>query len=303
MKIIQTAIVGFGNVGKFAYEAVRNAPDMELRCIVEKSDAAVANIPSHLVNIREKDVKDIRTYGDIDVAILGAPSRACPDLAETLLKMGICTIDAYDIHENIWEVKCRLDETAKKSGKAGIISVGWDPGSDSIIRALMQAMAPQGITYRDFGPGMSMGHTVAVKDVEGVENAISMTIPTGASVHRRMVYVQLKDGACIEKVTQAIKTDPYFVHDETHVIQVDDVAELIDMGHGVHITRKGVSGGAHNQIMEFFLKINGPAVTAQILIGAARAVVKQNPGCYTLIEIPVIDMLPGDKKDIIKQLV
>jgi diaminopimelate dehydrogenase len=30
---------------------------------------------------------------------------------------------------------------------------------------------------------------------------------------------------------------------------------------------------------------------------------KQQPGCYTMIEIPVIDMLPGDKEEIIGHLV
>ncbi|HAP16150.1 MAG TPA: diaminopimelate dehydrogenase, partial [Butyricimonas virosa] len=30
---------------------------------------------------------------------------------------------------------------------------------------------------------------------------------------------------------------------------------------------------------------------------------KQQPGCYTLIEIPVIDMLYGDREELIKHLV
>jgi diaminopimelate dehydrogenase len=148
-----------------------------------------------------------------------------------------------------------------------------------------------------------MGHSVIAKSVEGVENALSMTIPTGAGVHRRMVYVQLKPGASIEKVTHTIKSDPDFISDDTHVKQVDDVTEYIDAGHGVSMTRKGVSGTTHNQIFEYSMKVNNPALTAQILVSSARAVAKQQPGCYTLIEIPVIDMLPGEKKDIINRLV
>ncbi|MCL1858307.1 MAG: diaminopimelate dehydrogenase [Oscillospiraceae bacterium] len=299
--MLQVAIIGFGNIGKCAYEAVKNAPDMELVCIAEMSD--FVDIPADLKSIREKDFKNIQAHSDIDIAIIGAPSRACPDIAETLLNMGICTVDSYDIHTNIWEVKCRLDEVAKKSGAKSIISAGWDPGSDSIIRALMTAMSPQGITYTNFGPGMSMGHSVAAKAINGVENALSITIPAGAGVHKRMVYVQLKSGVSVEKVTQLIKADPYFSHDETHVIQVNNINEMLDVGHGVNITRKGVSSNTHNQLLEYSHKINGPAVTAQILVGAARAVVKQSPGCYTLIEIPVIDMLPGDKENLIKQLV
>jgi diaminopimelate dehydrogenase len=34
-----------------------------------------------------------------------------------------------------------------------------------------------------------------------------------------------------------------------------------------------------------------------------RAAVKQKPGAYTLVEIPVIDLLPGDREKWIKKLV
>ena len=150
---------------------------------------------------------------------------------------------------------------------------------------------------------MSMGHTVAVKAIEGVKAALSMTIPTGTGIHRRMVYIELKDGYKYEEVAAAIKSDAYFVNDETHVIQVPCVDELLDMGHGVNLTRKGVSGKTQNQLFEFNMKINNPALTAQVLICVARASMKQQPGCYTLIEVPVIDLLEGDREDLIAHLV
>ena len=139
--------------------------------------------------------------------------------------------------------------------------------------------------------------------LEGVKAALSMTIPTGTGVHRRMVYIEVKDGYDFDKVAAAIKADPYFVHDETHVIKVDDVNALIDMGHGVNLTRKGVSGQTHNQLFEFDMKINNPALTAQVMVCAARASFRQKSGCYTLIEIPVIDLLPGDRDSWISRLV
>ena len=184
-----------------------------------------------------------------------------------------------------------------------VISAGWDPGSDSIVRALMQSMAPKGISYTNFGPGMSMGHTVAVKAIGGVKNALSMTIPVGTGIHRRMVYIELLDGYKFEEVAAAIKADPYFVNDETHVMQVESVDELKDMGHGVELTRKGVSGKTQNQLFSFNMKINNPALTAQVLVNVARASMLQKPGCYTMIEIPVIDMLPGNREELIAHLV
>ena len=46
------------------------------------------------------------------------------------------------------------------------------------------------------------------------------------------------------------------------------------------------------------------ALTAQVLVKCGDgAAMKQQPGCYTMIEIPVIDMLPGDREELIAHLV
>ena len=196
-----------------------------------------------------------------------------------------------------------LSASAKEHNAVSIISAGWDPGSDSIVRTLLEAIAPKGITYTNFGPGMSMGHTVAVKAIDGVKAALSMTIPTGTGIHRRMVYIELKDGYEFDKVSAAIKADPYFANDETHVKLVPSVDALLDMGHGVNLTRKGVSGKTQNQLFEFNMRINNPALTAQVLVCVARASMRQQPGCYTMVEVPVIDLLPGDREEWIGHLV
>ncbi len=168
---------------------------------------------------------------------------------------------------------------------------------------MMLAMAPKGITYTNFGPGMSMGHSVVARSKEGVADALSLTIPTGSGVHRRMVYVALKEGANYDDVAAAIKADSYFCHDDTHVIQVPDIDTLKDMGHGVLMERKGVSGSTQNQMFKFEMRINNPALTAQVMVAAARASMKQRPGCYTLPEIAPMDFLHGDRETLIAQLV
>ena len=118
-----------------------------------------------------------------------------------------------------------------------------------------------------------------------------------------MVYVELEEGADIRQVTEAVKSDPYFAHDETHVMAVASVDELRDMGHGVHMVRKGVSGKTQNQRFEFDMSINNPALTGQVLVNVARASLRQQPGCYTMIEIPVVDLLPGNRADWVARLV
>ena len=299
MSKIRAAIVGYGNIGRYALEALETARDFTLAGIVRRSGRE--NCPKELESYQV--VSDISELGQVDVAILSTPSRSVESYAKDILSRGICTVDSFDIHTGIPALRKTLDEVAKKHGVVSVISAGWDPGSDSIVRALMQALAPKGITYTNFGPGMSMGHTVAVKGKKGVKKALSMTIPVGTGIHRRMVYVELEDGVSLEEVTAQVKADPYFASDETHVMAVESVDALLDMGHGVNMQRKGVSGKTQNQLLEFNMKINNPALTGQMLLAAARAAMRQKPGCYTLVEIPVVDLLPGERDQWIGRLV
>ena len=299
MKKIRAAVVGYGNIGKSVVEALQAAPDFEIAGIIRRNGAE--NKPAELAGYEV--VKDITELKDVDVAIVSSPTRQVEEQAKKILALGINTVDSFDIHTQITSLRRSLGETAKEHGSVAIISAGWDPGSDSVVRTLLEAIAPKGITYTNFGPGRSMGHSVAVRAIEGVKDALSMTIPTGTGIHRRMVYVELEEDADFKAVEAAVKADPYFVNDETHVKQVPCVDDLNDVGHGVNLVRKGVSGTTHNQLFEFNMKINNPALTAQVMVCCARATMRQQPGCYTMIEVPVIDLLHGDREELIAHLV
>ena len=274
------------------------APDFEIAGIVRRN---ASQVPSEIAQYPV--VGSFRELSGVQVAILCTPTRSVEQYATEALSMGIHTVDSFDIHTQTVSLRRTLDEVARRHNTVAIMSAGWDPGTDSMIRAILEACAPKGLTYTNFGPGMSMGHTVAVKAIEGVKAALSMTIPTGTGIHRRMVYIELQPGYDFQDVARRIKADDYFAHDETHVLQVESVDDLLDMGHGVHLTRKGVSGKTQNQLFEFNMRINNPALTAQIMVSSARAATRQSPGCYTLIEIPIADLLYGDREDLVRRLV
>lgn len=297
-KKTRAAIIGYGNIGKYVIDTILNSTDFEVAGIVRRS---VKDIPTELRNFKVTD--SITHLKNVDVAILCLPSRMLEKTAKEYLALGVNTVDSFDIHSEIRPMRTALNDFAKEHKAVSVISAGWDPGSDSIVRTLMQAMTPNGVTYTNFGPGMSMGHTVAVKAIDGVRNALSITIPKGTGIHRRMVYIEVEDGYELDDVTNAIQKDSYFVNDETHVFEVENVDDLKDMGHGVTMERKGGSGSTQNQLLNFQMKVNNPALTAQMLVCAARASLKQQPGAYTLIEIPVVDFLAGDKEEWIERLV
>ena len=299
MSKTKVAIIGYGNIGKYTLQAIEASGDMECVGIVRRNGAE--NKPAELAGYNV--VKNIKELSGVQVAILATPTRKVEEYAKECLALGINTVDSFDIHTQIVDLRRSLDTVAKANNAVSIISAGWDPGSDSIVRTLMESLAPKGVSYTNFGPGRSMGHSVAVKAIDGVKDALSVTIPLGTGIHRRMVYVELEQGYDFNEVAKQIKADPYFVNDETHIQQVDSVDALNDVGHGVNLVRKGVSGLTPNQRMEFNMSINNPALTGQVLVNVARASMRQQPGCYTMIEIPVIDLLPGERADLVEHLV
>ena len=296
MVIIRVCVVGYGNVGREAVASIRQAPDMELAGVVRRAlDGEPVGFPA---------ATRVEELGPVDVALLALPSRLVPEAAPFYLQKGINTVDGYDIHgESMLRLRKSLAVHAEEKGRVAIIGAGWDPGTDSIIRMLFTAIAPAGITYTDFGPGMSMGHSVAARSIRGVKEAVSVTLPLGYGRHRRDVYVELDEGADFAEVTEKIREDPYFSHDPTQVIRVDDAAPFKVAGHGVKITRLGSSGTAHNQLLELKMRLANPAATAQVMVAAARASMRLRPGCYVLGEIPPIDLLPLSREEIIKQIV
>ena len=285
--MIRVAVLGYGNIGRAAEQAIVAAPDLELAGIYHHDD----------------NLDDLQA----DVVLLCTPTREVPAFATIMARKGICTVDSFDIHGQISSLREQLMPLCLEHKTVSIVSAGWDPGTDSMVRALLLAMAPKGLTYTNFGPGRSMGHSVAAKAINGVKNALSMTIPLGTGVHRRMVYIELEDGADFKTVEAALLRDDYFAHDETHVIQVDSVDELNNVAHGVHLTRSGVSGVTHNQRFEFNMEINNPALTGQVMVSCARAAYRMKEhgeyGCRTMIELRPIDMLPGKAEDLIRSLV
>ena len=286
-KNIRVAVLGYGNIGHAAEQAVLSAPDMELAGIFHHND----NLDS--INA--------------DVVLLCTPTREVPHFAEQLAARGICTVDSFDIHTQILHLRQRLMPVNQANKSVSIISAGWDPGSDSMVRAILQALAPGGLTYTNFGPGRSMGHTVAAKAIAGVKDALSMTIPLGTGILRRMVYVELEQGADFAEVERNLLSDDYFAHDETHVIQVPSVADLNNVAHGVNLVRNGVSGTTHNQRFEFNMSINNPALTGQVMTSCARAAFRlreeQRYGAYTMIELSPVSLLPGTHESLIPHLV
>lgn len=150
---IRAAVVGYGNIGRFTVEALEAAEDFEIAGIVRRSGAE--NCPKEISDY--KVVKDIKELGDVDVAILATPTRSCEEYAKQILPLGINTVDSFDIHSSIVEYRRSLDKVNKETGTVSVIAAGWDPGSDSVVRTLMESLAPERSFLHKFRTGTLHG--------------------------------------------------------------------------------------------------------------------------------------------------
>lgn len=306
----KAAVIGLGNIGRYAVEALEAAPDFTCVGVVRRKES-LGTAPHDLRGVAEyASLADLEAVsGKPDVLLVCAPSRKVPEVAGDLLGKGYNTVDSFDIHDRIVETIGVLEAQAAKGGAVAVTAAGWDPGTDSAMRALFEAMVPVGTTFTNFGRGRSMGHSVAARALPGVADATSITIPLGGGRHSRLVYVVLEEGAAFEDVHAAIKADPYFAHDPLEVRQVtqDELPRVADASHGVLMERLGASGLTANQHLTFDMRIDNPALTAQVLVSSARAAVRLaqagRPGAYTLIDVPPVLLLPGERMANIGRLV
>lgn len=303
------AVYGLGNIGVCAVEALEIMPDC--RCVgVVRRKESLGRTPHLLRGVPEfASIEDLSASSRPDVVLVCSPSRQVPEKAAELLRAGFCTVDSFDIHDRIVEVAGTLEGAAQAGKAVAVTAAGWDPGSDSVLRALFEAMVPVGTTFTNFGRGRSMGHSVAVRAMDGVADATSITIPLGGGRHSRLVYVVLAPGATLEAVQATIKADPYFSSDplEVRAVTAEQLPYVADASHGVLLERLGASGTTSNQQLSFDMRIDNPALTAQVMVSCARAAVRlrdiKHFGAKTLIDLPPVMLLPGERMENVKRLV
>ena len=100
MKKLRAAVVGYGNIGRYTIEALEAAPDFEIAGVVRRDPS---NVPYELRPYRV--VSRIEELEDVDVAILCTPTRLVEATAQQILPLGIHTVDSFDIHTDILQLR------------------------------------------------------------------------------------------------------------------------------------------------------------------------------------------------------
>ncbi|MBM4761374.1 diaminopimelate dehydrogenase [Bacillus sp. B15-48] len=309
---MKVGIVGYGNLGRGAIEAIKKCSDMELVAIFTRRAPETLSINEP--NVEVLHISSAEQYKDkIDVMILcGGSATDLPEQGPYFAKM-FNTIDSYDTHAKIPEYFSEVDRAAKENGKTSIISVGWDPGLFSLNRLMSEAILPAGETYTFWGKGLSQGHSDAIRRVEGVAAGVQYTVPVDEAIekvksgvnpelstrekHRRVCYVVAEEGYDTAKIENEIKTMPnYFADYDTEVnfITAEELKENHSkLPHGGFVIRSGKSGEDTKQIVEFSLNLDSnPEFTASVLVAYARAAYRLNKEGQAGAK-SVFDVAPG----------
>ena len=298
MEKIRVLVVGYGNVGRGVLLSLANQVDMEVVGIASRS---VGRVKKSVKDIPVVDINNPAEYLALkpDVAILcGGSKNDLPQQGPEIVKY-LNTVDSFDEHHRIVSLRRELDVSAKVKKTVSIIGAGWDPGTDSLIRALMKVVSLTGHTTTTFGGnkgGRSMGHTVQVKSIAGVKDAVALTLANGRGKQKRKVYVELEKGADITAIEKAILADDYFKNEPTEIMVVKNIDKYNTLQHSAEIERTGMQA---NQM--YTVSGNNPEFTANIMVSSVRACMnaynKEDYGVYTFIERPIIDYLAGNSLD------
>ncbi|KWX69603.1 diaminopimelate dehydrogenase [Paenibacillus jilunlii] len=323
--IIKVGISGYGNLGKGVHQAIAQNPDMELVAIFTRRDPQQLETPP---GIHFEHISAAGQYiGRIDVMILcGGSATDLPEQTPQLAEM-FNTVDSFDTHAKIPEFFQSVHQAALAGGRLSVISTGWDPGLFSMNRLLMEAVLPEGQEYTFWGPGVSQGHSDAIRRVPGVKAGVQYTVPVQTVIdgiragdtpkletrqkHRRECFVVAQEDADREQIREAIVNMPNYFADYdttvTFITQEQLDAEHSGMPHGGFVIRSGASGNGNKQIAEFGLKLeSNPEFTASVLVAYARAAFRLSQegqqGAKTVFDIPLGYLSPKPAEELRREL-
>ncbi len=322
---MKVGILGYGNLGKGVEAAVTAAPDMELVGVFSRRDPSKVKPESGVKTYAAADLETKEMQEQIDVLIIcGGSATDLPEMTPKYAAM-YNVIDSFDTHARIPEHFGNVDAAAKKAGKIGIISCGWDPGMFSLNRLYADSVLPGGKAYTFWGRGVSQGHSDAIRRIEGVLDARQYTVPVPEAVekvrngenpelttrekHTRECFVVVEEGADKARIENEIKTMPNYFSDYDTTVHFISMEELqrdhAGLPHGGSVIYTGstkTAAGEKKHVIEYSLKLDSnPEFTGSVLTAYARAAYRLNKagesGARTVFDIAPAQLSPltGDE--------
>lgn len=321
--MIRVAINGYGNLGRGVERAVAKNPDMEVAVVFTRRDPSTVTTEGAPV----AHLDDAPAWTDrVDVCINCGGSATDLETQTPAASALFNTVDSFDTHARIPEHFAAVDAAARAADHLTLISAGWDPGLFSMLRVLGEAVLPDGQVTTFWGPGVSQGHSDALRRIEGVADAKQYTRPVPATVeavkngsdvelttrsmHTRDCYVVLEEDATDAdrtRIEAEIKAMPNYFADYDTTVTFVSAEELATnhagIPHGGQVIRRGeTSEGVHHTIGFDLALDSNPEFTGAVLVAVARAIarmaVRGERGARTVFDLTLADLSSHSNEDL-----
>lgn len=314
------ALLGYGNLAKGIHRAALAAPDMSLIGAFTRRAPHTVHPVAPLAVYAANRVEEF--LPDTDVLLLCGGSKEDLPVQTPAFAARCNVVDSFDTHEAACAHFAAVDRAARKSAHLALVCAGWDPGLFSVARLIGAAVLPAGGNTTFWGPGVSQGHSDALRRVPGVIDAREYTVPCeealaaarrgevlsarqckAGMLHRRVCYVVAAPDADRECIAASIRAMPYYFagyETEIHFISKEQMhAQHTALPHAgtVICTGKSASDSCCSHTMEFSVRLSSnPDFTGSVLLAFARAVFhlykEGKRGCITPLDVPPALLLP-----------
>ncbi len=326
------AIVGYGNVGRGVERAISKNNelygDVETSAIITRRPEAIreqiTSIPVHSPDVVEQHAEEIA-----DVAILCGGSANDLPVQGPYFAQFMNTVDSFDTHAKLPDYFKAMDAVARENGHIAVISTGWDPGTFSLERVLADAFIPGANAHGFYGlgekGGLSMGHSDAIRGIEGVADARQYThailesidrvrsgenpVLSNREMHTRECVVVAEEGADKARIADEIKNMPnYFEPYETTVTFVSQKEldeDYSGMPHDGLVIARGETGDGNAAMIEYKNQWeSNPEATGNVLVAHARAAKRLHSegqgGAKTILDIPAAYFSPHSRDELLR---
>lgn len=305
---MKIGIYGYGNLGRGAALAALGENDVQLVGIFTRRDPAAIEAPAGVPVFPAAKVTDFA--GEIDVLLNCGGSKT--DLPESTPRLAryFNLVDSFDTHALLPAHIAKTHAAAKETGHVALVAAGWDPGLFSLFRAYACGLFPAANVATFWGPGVSQGHTQAVKRIPGVADAVQFTVPdkerlrafqaagtapSPEASHRRVCWVVAPQEQQ-DRIRREIGSMPQYFsgyRTEVNFVSQKELERKKTAAHGGNVLAALVTGknSETRHLAQFRLSLgSNPEFTGAVLVGFARAVhamaLNGDAGAKTVFDIP-----------------
>lgn len=286
MRPQRLAVIGFGKLGRACAQAILEDPSQStLAGIVRRAERTEEALPEPFAHVTR--TAHIRELSDVDAALVCVPPTQVLATVGEVLQARIGVVECAALHgEAFAQHKQEIARLAALRKTPAVVGAGWDPGALSLFRGLFALLCPKGRTQLTRYPGARLHHTTLAGTVPGVRAALATEAHDREGKVQRYVYVELEGGADIEQVERVVRGDPLYAGEETLVFPVERIAALESAGGILLERRENTAPSAHLQLL-LEARFAEPALSARVMLAAARALPQCARRAYSLFELPL----------------